>query len=77
MLNCLMQLPSRVTFDPQVMSGKACIRGMRITVSIVLQMLAKYPSDFVLASYPELEPEDIRASLEFAAYLAQERALAA
>lgn len=72
-----MNLPSRVTFDPQVMSGKACIRGMRITVSTVLQMLAKYPADTVLASYPELEPEDIRAALEFAAYLAQERALAA
>jgi uncharacterized protein (DUF433 family) len=68
-----MKISERITFNPQIMGGKACIRGMRITVSTVLQMLARHSQQEVLQYYPELELEDLQASLEYAAYLAEER----
>jgi len=55
------------------MNGKACIRGMRITVSIVLNLIANGMSkQEILDNYPSLEPEDIDQCLQYAAYLAEE-----
>ena len=63
----------RITFDPQIMGGKACIRGMRITVSLVLSLVANGMSNQeILEAYPYLEVEDIQACLNYAAFLANE-----
>jgi uncharacterized protein (DUF433 family) len=63
----------RITFDPQIMGGRACIRGMRITVSLVLSLLANGMSvEEILEEYPDLEAEDISACLKYAAFLASE-----
>ncbi|MEO6630527.1 MAG: DUF433 domain-containing protein [Mucilaginibacter sp.] len=63
----------RITSDPKVMNGKACIRGMRITVSIVLNLLANGMTKAeILEDYPYLESEDIDQCLNYAAYLAEE-----
>jgi len=63
----------RITFDPQVMGGRACIRGMRITVSLILNLIANEMSEEdILQAYPYLEPEDIRQALRYAAWLAEE-----
>ena len=63
----------RITFDPNVMAGQACIRGMRITVSLVLNLLANGRSEVeIVQEYPELEIEDIQQSLRYAAWLAAE-----
>ncbi|MBF0518232.1 MAG: DUF433 domain-containing protein [Nitrospirae bacterium] len=62
-----------ITFDPQIMCGRACIRGMRIPVSVIVGQIAHGAStDEVLSDYPDLEPEDIRQALEYAAWLTQE-----
>ena len=58
----------RITVNPQVMNGQPCIRGMRLTVRRVLQAVAIYADRRELISeYPELEDEDIKQALEFAA----------
>ena len=58
----------RITSDPEKMNGQPCIRGMRLTVRRVLEALAAYPNRAELrAEYPEIEDEDIRQALEFAA----------
>ncbi|HEY9821611.1 MAG TPA: DUF433 domain-containing protein [Candidatus Sericytochromatia bacterium] len=63
----------RITFNPHVMGGQACIRGMRITVSLVLSLIANGMSvEEILEEYPDLEAEDISASLKYAVFLAQE-----
>jgi len=63
----------RISFDPNIMSGKACIRGMRVTVSLVLNLVAQGMSiPEIIDAYPYLEPEDIRQSLRYAAWLADE-----
>jgi len=63
----------RITFDMNVMGGRACIRGMRITVSILVGQIANGAAvEEILEDYPELEPEDIKQALEYAAWLAQE-----
>jgi uncharacterized protein (DUF433 family) len=63
----------RITFDPKVMGGRACIRGMRISVSLVLNLIANgSTSSEIIAEYPYLEPEDIQQSLQYAAWLAEE-----
>ena len=63
----------RITFDPQVLGGRACIRGMRITVSLILNLIANEMSEEdILQAYPYLEPEDIRQALRYAAWLAEE-----
>jgi uncharacterized protein (DUF433 family) len=62
----------RITIDPEVRGGKPCIRGMRITVYDVLGYLASGMSqEEILADFPFLEAEDIRASLAFAADIAR------
>jgi uncharacterized protein (DUF433 family) len=59
---------SRITYNAQQCGGKPCIRGMRIRVSDVLEMLANGVAEGeILADFPDLEPEDIRACLRFAA----------
>lgn len=64
---------NRITSNPEIMGGKACIRHMRITVSLVLNLLANGTlKDEILEQYPSLEPEDIDQCLQYAAYLAEE-----
>lgn len=63
----------RITSDPNIMNGKACLRGMRITVSLVLNLIAHGMSkEVILEEYPALESEDIDQCLQYAAYLAEE-----
>jgi uncharacterized protein (DUF433 family) len=63
----------RITFDPAVMGGRACIRGMRITVSLVVNLVANGMStEDIVREYPELEAEDIRQALQYASALANE-----
>ena len=58
----------RITVDPAVMNGQPCIRGMRLTVRRVVEAVSIYRTwDAVIAEYPELQPEDIRQALEYAA----------
>jgi uncharacterized protein (DUF433 family) len=58
----------RVTSNPEVMNGQPTIRGMRLTVRRVLEALTVYPNwDDLRREYPELEPEDIRQALAYAA----------
>ena len=64
----------RITFDPQIMGGRACIRGMRIPVAVIVGQIAHgATSEEILADYPDLEQEDIQQALEYAAWLAQEQ----
>jgi len=66
----------RITIDPEVMNGQACIRDTRITVSLILRLLAQGKSiKDILEYYPELEEEDIKQALDYAAYLASEQSL--
>jgi uncharacterized protein (DUF433 family) len=70
---CMQKPFDRITFNPQIMGGRACIRGMRITVSLVLSLIANGLTTVeILSEYPDLEAEDIRASLLYAAFLANE-----
>ncbi|MEL6491518.1 MAG: DUF433 domain-containing protein [Cyanobacteria bacterium J06634_6] len=63
----------RITFDPDIMAGQACIRGIRITVSLVLNLLGNGQSPTeIIEEYSELEIEDIHQSLSYAAWLAKE-----
>lgn len=63
----------RITFDSHVMGGRACIRGMRITVALVVNLVANaMPVEQILREYPDLGPEDIRQSLQYVASLARE-----
>jgi uncharacterized protein (DUF433 family) len=64
----------RITHDPDVMGGKPCIRGLRITVGTILGLLASGKSrERILQAYPSLEPEDIDAALAYAAWRLEER----
>ena len=68
----------RITFDPQVMQGRACIRGMRITVANVVSQIAHGATiDEVLAEFPYLEREDVQQALGYAAWLAREEVVPA
>jgi uncharacterized protein (DUF433 family) len=63
----------RITFDSHVMGGRACIRGMRIAVSLVVNLVANGMTiTEIIDAYPYLEPEDIRQALHYAAWLAEE-----
>ncbi len=63
----------RITYDPSVMGGRACIRGMRVTVSLVLNLVASgMTTDEIIDAYPYLATEDIRQALKYAAWLAEE-----
>ena len=63
----------RITFDKNIMGGRACIRGMRITVSTILNLIAYgMTTDEIIQAYPYLEPEDIKQSLRYASWPAEE-----
>ena len=63
---------NRITQDPNVMGGKPCIRGMRLTVGRILSQIGAGESiDELLVDYPYLEREDVMQSLQYAAWLAQ------
>jgi uncharacterized protein (DUF433 family) len=63
----------RITFDPQVMGGKPCIRGLRVTVGTVVGLVATgYSIEEILEAYPYLEREDIYAALAYAAWRSEE-----
>lgn len=64
----------RITFDPHIMAGQACIRGMRVPVSLILNLVANGKTVAeILEDYPYLEPEDIQQSLMYAAWLTREQ----
>ena len=63
----------RITVNPEVMAGKPCIRGMRVTVGMILEELGGTSIDELLASLPYLEREDILEAISFGARLAQLR----
>jgi uncharacterized protein (DUF433 family) len=68
-----MKTVDRVTFDPEVMGGKPCIRGMRVTVGMVVGLLAAGRTrDEILKLYPYLETEDIAQALAYAAWRSEE-----
>ena len=68
------ELLKRVTVNPAVMTGLPCIRGMRIPVTTVLGLLAAGVTEKeVLTDYPDLEAEDIKACMAYAAWLTRER----
>jgi uncharacterized protein (DUF433 family) len=57
----------RITFDPNVLGGKACIRGMRISVSLIVNLVANGMTvGEIVDEYPDLEPEDIRQAIRYA-----------
>jgi uncharacterized protein (DUF433 family) len=63
----------RITFDVNVMGGRATIRGMRVTVSLIVNLVANGMSiQEIVEAYPYLEPEDISQALHYAAWLAEE-----
>ena len=63
----------RITFDPNVMGGKPCIRGMRVTVGTIVGLIASGATTReIQADYPYLEAEDISAALSYAAWRAEE-----
>lgn len=56
----------RITFDPNIMNGRACIRGMRVTVALILNLVASGMTvEQIIDAYPYLEAEDIQQSLQF------------
>lgn len=70
----LMGQLNRITQQPEVMGGKACIRGMRVTVGMVVgQIGAGHGIDEILVDYPYLEREDILQALQYAAWRSEER----
>lgn len=63
-----MQNLTRITFDPNVMGGKPCIRGLRVTVGMIIGLIASgYSTLDILKAYPYLEEDDIREALSYAA----------
>jgi len=68
-----MKTLTRITFDPEVMGGKPCIRGMRVTVGMIVGMIASgQTKEDLLRLYPYLEAEDIDQALSYAAWRAEE-----
>jgi len=67
---------TRITFDPEMMGGVACVRGLRIPVATVVGMVAEGMTvEAILEEYPDLELEDIREALKYAAEAVRERTL--
>jgi uncharacterized protein (DUF433 family) len=66
----------RISIDPNVCFGKPCIKGTRIWVSLILDfMAAGETEDAILATYPQLKPDDIRAAIAYGAEVARERVI--
>jgi uncharacterized protein (DUF433 family) len=64
---------TRITFDPNVMGGKPCIRGMRVTVGAIVGLVASgHSTEEILNAYPYLDEEDVREALEYAAWRSEE-----
>ena len=73
-VGCRMGELDRITQQPEIMGGKACVRGMRVTVGMIVgQIGAGRSVEEVLADYPYLEREDILQALRYAAWRAEER----
>ena len=71
-----MNWADHITVDPQICHGKACIKGTRIMVSVILDNLADGQSvEQIVANYPTLTPESVRAAIAYAAELSHERIL--
>jgi len=71
-----MKTLKRITFDPAMMGGRPCIRGLRVTVGTLVGLLASgHSREEILKLYPYLEPEDIDEALAYAAWRAQEAEL--
>ena len=65
---------ARITIDPEVMGGKPCIRGMRVTVGTIVGFIATGKTvEDILAEYPYLEHEDVMEALSYAAWRAEEK----
>jgi uncharacterized protein (DUF433 family) len=63
----------RITHDPDILGGKACIRGMRISVSLIVNLVANGMTvEEIIEEYPDLEPEDIRQALRYASWAAED-----
>jgi uncharacterized protein (DUF433 family) len=63
----------RITFDPKIMGGRACLRGLRIPVSVIVAQVAHGATfEEILQGYPDLERADIQQALEYAAWLTRE-----
>jgi uncharacterized protein (DUF433 family) len=68
-----MRALTRITFDPKVMGGKPCIRGMRVTVGMIVGLMASgHGKEEILKLYPYLEANDIDEALAYAAWRAEE-----
>ncbi|MBW1786761.1 MAG: DUF433 domain-containing protein [Deltaproteobacteria bacterium] len=68
-----MEYMKRITFDPEVMGGKPCIRGMRVTVGMIVGLIASgHEKGEILALYPYLEGKDIDEALAYAAWRVEE-----
>ena len=68
-----MQTLNRITRNPEIMAGKPCIRGMRVTVGTVVGLVAAgHSTAEILQAYPYLEEDDIRQSLAYAAWRVEE-----
>lgn len=64
----------RITFDPKILGGRACIRGMRVSVALVLNLAANgMTPEEIVDAYPYLEVEDVHQALSYAAWLADEQ----
>ncbi len=73
-----MQKFIRITLDPQVLNGQPCIRGLRIPVHLILDLLAiGTQPEMILKDYPDLTIEDIREALEYGAWLTREESFPA
>jgi uncharacterized protein (DUF433 family) len=69
----VLEWQERISINPQVCHGKACIRGTRVMISVILDNLAAgVPHEELLQSYPSLQEPDIQAALAYAAELARE-----
>lgn len=67
----------RITIDPEIFQGQPCIRGMRIPVTLILKLLAVGKTHAeIISDYPEIEEDDIRQCIEYAARLASEKNVA-
>lgn len=63
----------RITFDPQILGGKACIRGMRISAALIVNLVANgMTTKEILAEYPDLEAADIQQALQYAAWTVED-----
>ena len=70
----IMKINERITVNTEIMRGKPCIRGMRVTVSMIVSLLAEgYSREGILNAYPYLENEDITAALQYAAFRLEEK----